>query len=545
MDNPETAEIGVGDAGLYEKLSTDRQEFLDRARENARFTIPSLMPPEGHAPGAPLYRPNQAIGAHGVNTLTSKLVNTVLPPNAPVFRYLLTDQVVEDLAQDKTARSKLEKKLNEIERSVQDEIEGIGIRAAITQGIKQLIVSGNTLFYLPKKGNLRVYRLDQYVVQRDFSGNILRIIIKETVAIETLPEEVQQTLKVESPEFAEDKTSGSVNDKEVDVYTVFYRDNDRIRTYQSVKGIKLPKSTGSWLLTKTPIMALRWSYHHGEDYGRGYVDEYIGDISAVENVSRSIREGIAAAVKINPMVNPAGLTRAEDIAKAKNLEVLSGRAEDVTMLQFNKQADLALADQYLQSIIVRLRHAFMMAQSVQRDAERVTAEEIRVMVSDIENVLGGVYALLAQELQYPLINRIIDRMVVEKKIPDVSKIKGDDGKPAAPIKIVTGVEALGRGNDYNKLLTVAKEVIIPFREEAKAEFKMRDFFERVLVSASIDPDGLLMSEEEKASAQQKMQGDNMQKMSQQMLMDAVKGGAGPMAKVAAEQMAGQAAPPQE
>lgn len=422
-----------------------------------------------------------------------------------------------------------------------DEIEGLGIRAALVEAIKHLIVCGNVLLYLPPKGNLRVFRLDRYVVQRDYEGNILRVIIKETIAKEVLPEDVKALLKP-----VEDLPSDQqkVEEKDVDLYTVFYRDGDRIRTYQTVKGIKLKKSIGSWRADRSPIMPLRWSYLHDEDYGRAYVDEYIGDLTGVESLSRSIREAAAAASKINPMVNPTGLTRAQDIAKAENLEVISGRKDDVTMLQFDKQADLSVAQTVLQDLIQRLSHAFMMNSSVQRQAERVTAEEIKAMISDIDDVLGGVYSLLAQELQLPLVVRIMDRMVREKKIPDLDSIKGQDGKPVAKPKIVTGIEALGRGQDFNKYMTAMTQIIVPLKDQLAPEMNLRDFAERALISLSIDIDGLFKTPEQKAEDAAKMQGTQQGQMAQQMMLDAVKGGVPPLAKAAADAMMNTQGQPQ-
>ncbi|MER8640995.1 portal protein [Mesorhizobium sp. M1252] len=524
-------------ASMYSRLESERQNFLDRARENAKLTIPSLMPPEGYAPGQRLSTPFQSIGSHGVNTLTAKLVMTILPANSPMFRVSVTDQVVEELSASTMLRSGVEKKLNEIERSVMDEIEGLGIRAALVEAIKQLIVAGNVLLYLPPKGNLRVYKLDRYVVQRDYEGNVLRVIIKETVAKEVLPEDVRALVFKPSDNLPSD--AAKVEEKEVDIYTVFERDGERMHTFQTIKGVKLPKSRGSWKADKTPIMPLRWSYLHDEPYGRAYIDEYIGDLTGVESLSRSIREGAAAAAKMNPMVNPVGLTRAQDIANAENLEVISGRADDVSMLQFDKQADFQVAQTVLQDLISRLTHAFMMNSSVQRQAERVTAEEIRAMVSDIDTVLGGVYSLLAQELQLPLVIRIMDRMVREKKIPNLETIKGADGKPVAKPKIVTGIEALGRGQDFNKYMTAMTQIIVPLKNELGPEMNLRDFAERAFVSLSIDIDGLFKTPEQKAQQAQQMQGAQQGQMAQQMMVDAVKGATPHLAKAAVEGIANQ------
>lgn len=527
-------------AALYARLESERQPFLDRARENSQYSIPSLFPPEGHDGSSRLKPTFQSVVAHGVNTLTSKLVNTLLPPNSPMFRLSVPDHVLDALSAADT-RSGVEKKLNEIERAVMEEIEGMSTRAALTEAVKFLIVGGNVLLYLPKKGGIKIYRLDRYVVQRDYEGNILRVIIKETLSREVIPQrhlaQIETTLGEER--LPSDNVELKKDKKTYDVFTVFERVENRMVTYQTIKGVRLKGTEGSWPYDKAPVMALRWTYLSGENYGRAYVDEYMGDITGAEAISKAIREAAAAAAKVLPMVNPTGLTRAADIARAQNLEVISGRKDDVTMLTLDKQGDFAIPHQLLNDIIQRLSHAFMMNRSVQRSGERVTAEEIRTMVADIDDVLGGVYSLLAQELQYPLVVRLMHRMEVEKKIPRLSSLKGPDGKPIASPKVITGVEALGRGHDYNKYMTAARDILLPFREELREEVDFRDFAERALVSLSIDPDGIFLSDDQKAQKQQKLMGQQQTAMTQQMLMEAVKGGVGPMAKVAAEGMSEQ------
>ena len=60
-----------------------------------------------------------------------------------------------------------------------------------------------------------------------------------------------------------------------------------------------------------------------------------------------------------------------------------------------------------------------MNESVQRDAERVTAEEIRLMAEQLESGLAGVYSMLSQELQLPLIKRVLFLMEQAGEIPPI------------------------------------------------------------------------------------------------------------------------------
>ena len=65
----------------YNTLEAIRDPYLDRARDSAEFTIPSIMPREHHTGHTVLYTPYQGIGARGVNNLSSKLLLALLPPN--------------------------------------------------------------------------------------------------------------------------------------------------------------------------------------------------------------------------------------------------------------------------------------------------------------------------------------------------------------------------------------------------------------------------------------------------------------------------------
>lgn len=179
-------------AASYASKVSDRSTFLDRARECAKLTIPTLIPPSGHNKSTKFYTPYQGIGARGVNNLASKLLLAMLPVNSPFFRLIVDDKTVAEMSQDPEGRAKVEEALNQIERAVQVEVEGSGIRSPIFEGLKHLIVGGNALMYLPAQGGIRVFRLDQYVITRDANGNVLQIIVEEEVNSDTLTGELRK-----------------------------------------------------------------------------------------------------------------------------------------------------------------------------------------------------------------------------------------------------------------------------------------------------------------------------------------------------------------
>ena len=166
----------------------------------------------------------------------------------------------------------------------------------------------------------------------------------------------------------------------------------------------------------------------------------------MEGLTQAIVEGSAASAKVLFLVRPNGTTKARTLAESPNGAIVNGDANDVTTLQVQKAADFQVALATAQNITERLSFAFLLNSSVQRNAERVTAEEVRYMAQELETALGGVYSILSQEFQQPLINILLSRLEATGKMPKLPK---ETVKPT----VVTGLEALGRGQDLNKLAT--------------------------------------------------------------------------------------------
>ncbi len=487
----------------YERLASDRLVFLDRARRCSELTIPTLVPPAAHSKSTIYYTPWQGIGARGVNNLASKLLLSLLPPNSPFFRLTIDDFTRDELAGRQGAKALVDEGLSKIERAVQSEIEGSNLRSSVFLALKHLIVAGNVLVALPKDG-IRTWKLDSFVVKRDVMGNVLDVIAKDEVSPYSLSKTEYELLDEQSD--AEQSEEAEL-ERTVKVYTRWYRcddENERVhwKTCQEINGKIVPGSEGRFPIDKPDFMALRWNSVDGEDYGRGYVEEYLGDLISLEGLSKAIVEASAVAAKVVYLLNPNGVTRLKDVTKAESGDVITGKADDVTSLQTNKQADMRIAYEAAKTISERLSFAFLMNSSVQRNAERVTAEEVRFMASELEDALGGVYSILSQEFQLPLVNRLMDRMTKQKKLPALPK---GVVKPA----IVTGLEALGRGHDLNKYLTMLK-ALQPLGPEVLAQYmNPGDYISRVATSLGIDPAGLVKSQAEI---------DQMTQMAQQQQM---------------------------
>ena len=255
-----------------------------------------------------------------------------------------------------------------------------------------------------------------------------------------------------------------------------------------------------------PYQALRMVRIDNENYGRSFVEEFLGDLKSLEGLSQSLVESAAASSKVVFMVKPNAVTRKRDLAQTRNGDIITGAQDDVSVLQAQKQYDLQVVERSIQKLEERMSYAFLLHTAIQRDAERVTAQEIRYMAEQLETSMGGVYSLLSQELQLPLVRVLMKRMGQTKEIPSLPK---GSVKPT----IITGIEALGRGNDLQKLREFVAEIgqLAQINPQVVQALNPNDLLTRIATGLGIDTEGLIKSpeqlqaEQEAAMEQQQMQ----------------------------------------
>lgn len=486
---------------IYHKLSGQRNVYLDRARAFASVTIPSILMEEGHNESTRIHTPYSSVAAVGVQNLASKLQMALFPPNQSFFKMDVDRFTLMELTGgDPTKRAEVDEQLSHIERAVMSEMEKEAMRSPIFEALRHLIVTGNYLLHIGKDG-VKGYSLDKYVVTRDPEGAVKQVIIKEDFHIETLPEDILE-LTSHSP----DDSGG--DSKPISIYTKFYREGKKWMTYQEVEDQVIPGTEGSYPIDEPPFMPLRWTAIAGEHYGRAHVEAFYGDIRALEGLSKAIVDAATASARLLVMVNPTGVTRKDQVAKAANGSVITGNADDVQFMQTQKGADMGVASQQVQRLELRISQAFLSEAGALRDGERVTAEEVRMRAQQLENTLGGVYSVLSNEMQLPLVRRLMAVMTKAKKLPELPK---DVVEPT----IVTGLDALGRGHDLNKYMQLLN-ALAPLGPEALGRVNMGDLVKRVGISLGLEMDGLIYSEQD----MQQQQAQAMEQQAQQMMMQA-------------------------
>jgi hypothetical protein len=394
--------------------------------------------------------------------------------NAPFFRLSLSGKVREELEQDPKLKTNVEKSLAKIEREVMTFIEQSALRVPIFSALKHLIITGNVLVHFPKDGKMKIYPLSQYCLSRDSEGNLLEIVIKESVSPLSLKEEIRTACQVTD------------KDEEIDIYTCIKKQEDgKYSGYQECNKIDIPGSYGVYKEDDLPFIPLRMIRVDTEDYGRSYCEEFLGDLKSIEGLSKALLESTAASSKVVFMVKPNALTKKRDLVESNNGDIITGVKDDVAVLQTEKQYDLQIVERTINTIAERLAYDFLLQSAVTRDAERVTAEEIRKLANELEAALGGIYSLLSQELQLPLVNILMKRLSAKQMIPKLPK-----GSIQKLREFVQDMTALAGVNPQ------AVELI-----------NINDLITRIATSHGIDTEGLIKDEEQLAQEKQQAQAD--------------------------------------
>tara|TARA_B100000530_G_scaffold331812_1_gene277135 strand:- start:2869 stop:4443 length:1575 start_codon:yes stop_codon:yes gene_type:complete len=483
----------------YDRLSSDRSQFLNTARQAADLTLPYLIrEDESYSKGSiNLKTPWQSQGAKGVVTLASKLMLALLPPQTSFFKLQVNDiNLPEELGPE--IRSEMDLSFAKIERTIMESIAASSDRVVVHQALKHLVVAGNALVFMGKDG-LKLYPLNRYVVDRDGNGNVIEIITKETIS--------KKLLKKNYPAFDLKNNWENVDDisnDECDVYTHCTLDNNRWVWHQEVYDQILTKSMGKAPVDANPWLVLRFNHVDGEVYGRGRVEEFIGDLKSLEALSQAMVEGSAAAAKVVFTVSPSSTTKAATLAKAGNGAIIQGRPDDIGVVQVGKTADFSTAYQMIGTLSQRISEAFLVLNV--RQSERTTAEEVRMTQMELEQQLGGLFSLLTVEFLVPYLNR---KLSVAQKTGEIPRLpKGGIVKPT----IVAGINALGRGQDRESLGQFLQIIAQTIGPEAISTFINTDeVIKRLAAASGIDVLNLVKSMEELQSEQQ-------QAMEQQQMM---------------------------
>lgn len=412
-----------------------RGDIKFRCEQYAKWTIPSIFP-EDYSSTATTEQQysSDAIGARGLNHLSNRVVTTLFRPQGPFFRLALpigaynqiqaaTKQGSEELA---NAVNELEDQLSSKEREAMEQMDMVQYRPSAVYAAGLLICTGNALVFHPPNAPIVVYSLRNYVVQRDISGRVIEMMTRDMKAFSTFNKSVQETLRVGKKHEYEDDTN-------VTVYTrILLKEDGKYHITQAADDVNLHIGNASYPAKTLPWVVLTWKLQNGEDYGRGLVEDYAGAFHALEVLTQSLVNISAIMGDIKFFVDPASLINIDDVNSSRAGSYHSGKPDQIGTAQMNKYQDAQFIASMIERYEKQISQGFMLLSGAQRDAERVTAEEIRRDANELETSHGGIYSRLAYQWQLPTAYIMLDRI-------------GFDGLDyGIEPKIITGMDTLSR-----------------------------------------------------------------------------------------------------
>lgn len=494
-------------------LDALKSSMLSRCEEYAKWTIPSLFPPTGMAMLEHQITMD-SIGARGVNHLSNKVITTLFPnrlfmrlhvtqdAKAMIAQRIMQQGVPQDQAEAAiaTATIQVEEGLASEEKRCSDYLDMVQYRPMAVLAAQLMITTGNALEYHPKNEPVQVFNLRNYCVVRDISGTVIEIMTKQCKAYETFSPAVKDLLKLRKQR---NGNKDYIERSDVVVYTrIVLEDDGRYVVYQQADHVPLDIGFVAYTKDTLPWIVLTWKLIPGEDYGRGLVEEYAGAFHALNVLSGSLLNIAAIAGDIKFFVNPASLIDVPEVNKSAPGSWHTGADGDISSNQIIESQNIQFIATMIERYEKQINQAFLLNSAVTRNAERVTAEEIRMQANELETSNGGIYSRLAAIWQLPLANIILEAIDFNAQQFGIVP------------KVITGMDSLSRQSELEAiqvfLAYMAQLQNVP--EDVRATIKVPALAKIVGTNLGVEYQKFIMSETELAARQ-----EQQMQMQQQML----------------------------
>lgn len=442
----------------FAEMDTERHGHLEKARECASLTLPSLLPRLSHNKDDKLSEPFTTVGTDGVSSLSGAVLGAVFPSNVSFFTVSLSEAVQNNKTISPEALEAANQYLFQTEAIYHAALESspykanenkgyVGFRTAMLQHIQQGITLGDSLCYMEDDITFRTFRLPQYVIERDDFGRTLCIITRENVVAMSLTEEQFRKAKLSYDQY---KTArGPSARTELFTRCQWNHDTKRWVIEQEVNGVVINTREEA----VSPYFPFYIDLPSGENYGRGIVERNLGELRGLNELERRILEFAGVASMGLVVLDQASNIREDELTKPPGSilrgVVRDGQVQDIGVFKANNYADFKVIHDSVIRKVDQLERRFLRKQGAVRDSERTTAAEIlNVTIPELDAALGNLYAPIADSLQKPLVARL--RVVLEKKnvIAPVPTALKDWIK----VEYLTGSAALSRQQRAQKIL---------------------------------------------------------------------------------------------
>lgn len=499
-------------AGHWKTLDGRKGDLIARSEQYARWTVPSIFPEDNNTQSETpeeSQKGNVAIGARLVNHLSHRIVDTMFPNDKPFFAIAMTpeskrrfeEEIESDEDNGANNRKLLDEALIGAENAAMRNLNLTAYRPIAIQALSLKIVTGNALIYRMPDEERVVYSIRDYSVTREISGKLKEVMLRDHKMFGSLDEDIQEQLK------AANKGRKYEESTPVELFTYYWFENNKWHMRQAVDNVDLDVSE-SYKKADFPCLVLTWNLGRGDNYGRGLVEDYAVSFHNIDVMTEAMIDLIGVAADIKFLVNDMSTFDVEAWNSAKRGEYVAGKEGDITVPQFKFAVEVQFIGEAIAKLERELAQAFLLSSAGVRDAERVTAEEIRFFAREIESAFGGLYSRLALDWQKKEAEYQLSQIDWQSTLPD--------GTETFEPVITTGLESLSREGklDALRLAISDLQMMDAIPEDIRKAFDPLKFAAFIFRNRGVESEDFLFTPDqmkENAEAEAKQQAALMEK----------------------------------
>jgi len=408
----------------FQALVAERGNIEAGWRQFAGITIPYLFRTEGDSETVS----RQSFLTKGVNSLANRITEVLLPVSRPPFT--LEPNATQLETGDAEQVDDLRRQLATIAgRATEVMSEGKYTAAAIDL-ITKLIVLGSAVYKTDGK-EIVTLNHTEYALSKDINGDLQRFIWREFMPLDSIDHSDLSTR--EALIIRAQNTTGYVA-----LYTDYVLKGKKWTSTQYIEESTEALNVSVMGLKAMPWKAIDWIKVRGESYGVGLIESQIHTCVMYNELQGALDAAILKSADFRVLIDPASSIDPESFNQGLSGDSLAGKKDEVSVVANGLgAAEIQRISEYVDSLKRELSAVFLMQGGITRDAERVTAEEIRQQSNALEQAYGAVFIGLSQSIQRPFIEGAI-------KEAGLDKID-------AEIVLKTGSESLSRYSELNNI----------------------------------------------------------------------------------------------
>ncbi len=504
----ELAELDL--PSTWGQMQTEKNDLENRCEQYALWTIPYISP-EDNTKQHETIRSNVAMGARVVNHLANRVVDVMFPgdrpffsmPPTPEFKRALSAELGADSGDGQAtakALGQLSKLTNSVITDAMREFDLTSYRPIAIEAVKHAIITGGCIIRRFADNKRTVYGIKDYAVTRDTRGVLTSVCLRDIKKFSTLVPSMQNFINDYSPE-------KYTSDGKVTVYTYYERISEGVWAgVQSVEKHIMVDTLDTYTDVTLPVFDINWNLARDETYPRGLVEDHTVLFHNLDVTTEAVIDLIGIAADIKFLVNPGSGINIEELNRSARGTYHAGQEGDINPVEFRHRAELSVLIEQIGSWERQLAQIFLLGSGSVRDAERVTAAEIRSFTRELESAFGGLYSKLALTWQ----RREAEWLLQQIDIADYSEELSKD----FDVVITTGTESLSREGqlDSFRLAINDLQLLDQVPEDVRGRMDISGIAEFLFDQRGLDFTRFLLTQEQlqaKQQAEQKQQQDLM------------------------------------